>query len=580
MDRQSRTLKIFAVLFVLLLLAILFFASIGFRIVNNQKNLSLSVKKVDIPLRGAILSQDGFSLAQSYLLYKVSMDTNSLNPNKRDFFINLFSIYSGIDQAKIASKIKKTGYIILTYNINEATARSLRSLNSKFLANDVFIEFTKNGKTHQKIGLIIEISGINRLYPYKDAIEPILGYTQKFENKKLTTPHGIKGIEKYYDLALSPKNDGISLGFRDVGFNIIYDKKTLTKEKIDGSNIILNINLIMQKRIEKVLDSYKAKYQNDEIIAGIMNPKTGAIIALASSNRFNPKNIIDPNMLNSSAIERAFEPGSTIKPMIFSLLLDKGLINPLSPINLEHGKIKIGSNIFRDDTPPPKNAITQDVIIRSSNVGMIKLSRKLSGLEMHEGLASFGFGAPSEIDLPYEKRGIIPSAQKLTSEIYKASASFGYGLSTTFVQILRAYGAFANDGRITTPHIANKIITSQKTLIPKVNEIQVISPESSRKMREILIKAVESGTGKRAQTEGFIIGGKTGTARKITVGSGYSDNSYNGSFFGFASKNSKEFVIGVVSFGNKDKDDYYGSRSAAPIFKEIVKILDDERFYQ
>ena len=580
-DRNPRSLKILTTFLILIISGLLFFGIIIYKITTARQSLTLTTTKADIAIRGDIYSSDNFTLASSQKLYKVSVNTASINPDKKELFIKLFSIYSGINMEEIAQKLKRYGYITLSYSITPNVAKSLKQLNSKLLAYDVFQEYRdKNDRIYQKMGLSVEVSGISRIYPYNDALEPVLGYVQKQEIGPLTTPNGIKGVERYKNNSLEPKQNGIIQGKRDIGFNVIYDKNSKQQERQDGDDIRLTINLRLQKKIEQLLDTFNKQYQAQEIVAGIMNPRDGSIIALASTNRFDPKNIQSTQNLDASVSEHSFEPGSTIKPIVFSILLEKNLINPLEPIDLNKGFYQLGKYTIKDDTYPSKNSVTQDVLIRSSNVGMVKLTKKLSGQEFYDGLKSFGISEITGIELPYEKTGVIPSPQKLTREIYKASASYGYGLSTTFMQLLRAYGVFCNDGILINPHLVQYSIDyNGESHLPEISGIRAISAVTARKIQEILIKTVQEGTGKRAQVDGLIIGGKTGTARIAKKGGGY-DNLYNGSFFGFAKDEKHTYTIGVVAFGSHGKEDYYGSQTAAPIFKEIVKVMQEQDFFQ
>ncbi|MFG5109097.1 penicillin-binding transpeptidase domain-containing protein, partial [Campylobacter lari] len=182
-------------------------------------------------------------------------------------------------------------------------------------------------------------------------------------------PDGIKGLEKYYNEELFPRQNGIESGVKDIRSNIIRNKAAILKDRNDGSDIYLHINLSFQRRVEFVLDSFYEKYQVDEIVAGVMDPKTGEILALASTNRFDTKKIISHRALNAAVTEKPFEPGSTIKPIVFSILLDKKLINPLESIDLNKGYYLLGRYTIKDDTFPAKNSVVQDVLIRSSNVG-------------------------------------------------------------------------------------------------------------------------------------------------------------------------------------------------------------------
>ncbi len=426
------------------------------------------------------------------------------------------------------------------------------------------------------MGLSIDVSGVDREYPYETLLEPIIGYTKKNQSDDLTLPKGVDGIEKSQDNVLSSMSDGVVYGVRDIGFNVIQNKSSQSQKRYDGFDVQLGISLKFQQKIEEILDAASKEYESEEIIAGVLNPKNGQIIAIATTNRFNPKSIKKqdyPN-LKIKAIE-SFEPGSTIKPLVYSLLLEKKLINPLQHIDLNNGYYRVGKYIIKDDSIMPKNPTIEDVLLRSSNVGMVKLSMLLSGREFYDGLKAFGLAQITGVDLPYEKDGVIPSVRELSQEssAAKASASYGYRIRVTFMQLLRAYGAFVNGGYLVTPHITQNFISPDNQIyVPKLPQPkQAISSLTAQKMEELLIAVVESGTGKAAKVDNVIVGGKTGTARIAASSGGYGE-SYNGSFFGFAKDNENVYIIGVVAFGSHGAK-YYGSQTSAPIFKEIVELM-------
>ncbi|PAF47240.1 penicillin-binding protein [Helicobacter sp. 12S02232-10] len=582
MDEAPKKSEKILFVFVILFLCFIIFASIVYtKIIIPRKIPTLVVSKTDVAVRGSIYSQDGFNLTASKKLYKVSVNTESIDPDKKQLFVNLFSIYSNISKEVILEKISQKGYIVISYTISPNTAANLRQLNSKLLAYDVFREYEdKNGRVVQKMGIGIEVSGVSRIYAYGTILEPVIGYTKKIETGRITITEGVKGVEKYRDAILSPKQDGKLEGKRDIGFNIIQNKDSKFKPRQDGFDVALSIPLKLQKKIEEILDAAKKKYKSDEIVVGIINPKTGEILSLATTNRFDPKNIkkSDYPYLNVDAIEVSFEPGSTIKPIVYSILLDKNLINPMQSIDLNNGYYRLGKYIIRDDSIPTKNPVIEDVIIRSSNVGMIKLTQRLSGKEFYDGLKKFGLSELTGIDLPYEKNGLLPSVRLLSGEIYKASASYGYGLRTTFMQLLRAYSVFSNGGYLVTPHLTQNLTAPNGDIyIPKLPaRKRVLAPLTSQKMQDTLIKVVTSGTGRSAKVDGVIVGGKTGTARIAKEGK--YDSLYNGSFFGFAKDDQNTYTIGVVAFGSHGSEDYYGSQTAAPIFKEIVELLKEQGY--
>ncbi|WP_104748347.1 peptidoglycan D,D-transpeptidase FtsI family protein [Helicobacter cetorum] len=538
---------------------------------------TLTIRKQDIAIRGTIYSQDGYSLASSQKLFKLGFDTRFLDPDKKDFFIDFLSIYSNIPKKSLKDALNTKGYTTLAYNLTPNTAANLKDLNKKFLAYGVFQNFKdKNNKIWQKQGLDIEVSGVSRHYPYKSSLEPIVGYVQKKEEDKLTLTTGKKGIEKVQNNSLNAQQNGIKIGKRDVSFNFIQNRSYVEKKRLDGFEVYLSIPLKLQREIETLLDKTKAKHKAQEILVGIINPKSGEILSLATSNRFDPNTIktSDYESLNPSVVEKVFEPGSTIKPIVYSLLLDKNLIKPKMRIDLNNGFYQLGKYTIKDDFIPSQKTIIEDILIRSSNVGMIKISKNLSAEDFYNGLLNYGFAQKTGIDLSLESQGKIPPLNAFKREVLKGSVSYGYGLNATFLQLLRAYGAFSNEGKLVTPYLVQrKTAPNGDIYIPTQKPtIQAISDKTAQKMKETLLKVVRYGTGKGAQFDGLYIGGKTGTAR-VAKGGGYSEESYNSSFFGFAEDERHVFTIGVVILGSHGKEEYYASKIATPIFKDITEIL-------
>jgi cell division protein FtsI (penicillin-binding protein 3) len=302
---------------------------------------------------------------------------------------------------------------------------------------------------------------------------------------------------------------------------IILNKESFTKAKIDGLDIKLTIPVALQIRVEKMLDAMKEKLDAKQIMIAIMNSKTGDILTMASSNRFLPKHIkrSDYPSLRSDMIEYSFEPGSVIKPISFSILLEKHLVNPFDLVNGHNGHFRIGRKVITDEHQFAWLS-AEDVIVYSSNVGMAQLAQKLSGYEFHDGLLRFGLSKKSTPDMIYEKTGSIPSAKRLENKIYKATAAYGYGMQENLMQILRAYSAFNNNGNMVYPKIVKSFVDEFGVEKPTIYEDQVraIKSSTAARMKKILIKTVNKGTGKKAITTGLEIGGKTGTAHIVEKG--------------------------------------------------------------
>jgi len=550
MNYKTKSKKIF-LLYTLIALAFLIFLSVLLLTVLNDRHIpSLYTQETSKSQRGSIISADGFHIATTQKLYKAVVNTLYIDPQKMNLFVELFSIYSGIEKNKIINKIKNAkGPVVLSYNITEKIAQYLKSLSYELRRYNVFVK-RKNPKTGYTIlhGLNIIESGESREYPYGDLLTPIIGYPHKQEEDGYTYIKGVKGLEKRFERALSPRQDELRQGKRDVNRYIILNKQSFSRPHINGLNIQLNIPVGLQIRVEKMLDAMKVQLKAKEIICAVMDTKSAKVVTLASSNRYLPKSIkrSDYPSLNSAITEYSFEPGSVMKPITFALLLDNGLVNPYDLVNCHNGRFKIGKKVITDEHDFGWLS-AENVIVRSSNIGIAKLAQKLSGVEFHEGLLDFGFAKKSTPDLVYEKRGSIPSAKQLNNEIYKVASSYGYGMRVNLMQLLRSYSVFNNNGRIVTPKIVSSFIDERGRVIkiPNEEQIQVIKSSTADRIKKILIKTVNEGTAKKAKTKGLIVGGKTGTAHIVERGQYV--NRYNNSFLGFANDREKTYTMSVCT---------------------------------
>jgi cell division protein FtsI (penicillin-binding protein 3) len=529
--------------------------------------------------RGSIISSDGFHIATTKKLYKAVVNNRYIDPQKRDLFVELFSIYSGIDKPEILRRLsKRKGVVVLSYNITQIQAHYLQKLAIELRRFKVFMEL-KNPTTGLRSvhGLSIIESGESREYPYRDLLTPILGYPHKLENDGYTFIKGVKGLEKRFDEELSAKQNGSSRGKRDVNAYIILNKESFTKSQMNGLDLKVTIPVSLQIKMEKMLDEMKEYLSAQQIMLTIINSKNGDVVAMASSNRFLPKEIkrSDYPSLRSGMTEYSFEPGSVIKPITFALLLEKKLVNPYDMINGHNGRYKIQRKTITDEHKFDWLS-AENIIVHSSNIGIAQLAQRLSGYEFHEGLQGFGFGQKSTFDLVYEQKGSLPSPKMLESEIYKATCSYGYGMRANLLQLIRAYSAFNNDGMMVYPKLAESFIDEHGTHIPLPYEeqVQAISSTTAERMKQILIKTVNEGTGKKTITKGIEIGGKTGTAH-IAEGGGYV-NEYNTAFMGFANDATKKYTMGAIVI--RPKRSQFASLTAVPVFKKAIDIMIEDGY--
>ena len=531
--------------------------------------------------RGTIISADGFHLATTKKLYKAVVDTRYIDPQKRELFIKLFNIYSGISIKEIKKRLsKRKGVVVLSYNIQEIQAHYLKKLAHELRRFKVFLSL-KNPKTGLRSvhGLSVIESGESREYPYGNLLTPILGYPHKLEKDGFTFVKGVKGLEKRWDDELSPRQDGYSRGKRDVNSYIILNKESFTKPKINGLNIKLTIPVAFQIKIEKMLDKMKKELRAKEVMIAIMDSHTGRILAMASSNRYLPKAIkrSDYPSLNSNMIEYSFEPGSVLKPITFALLLEHKLINPYDLVNGHNGRYRMGRKVITDEHRFDWLS-AENVIVYSSNIGIAQLAQKLSGYEFNTGLKAFEFGKKSTPDLIYERTGYIPTPKRLENEIYKATCAYGYGIRVNLMQLMRAYDVFNNNGKMVYPRIVDSFIDERgetKKLDP-LDVKQVISSATAQRVKKILVKTVNKGTGQKAITPGLEIGGKTGTAH--IVENGRYVRKYNTAFMGFANDKKHRYTIGVVVI--QPKKSQFAAQTAVPTFKQAVNIMIDDGYLE
>jgi cell division protein FtsI (penicillin-binding protein 3) len=264
--------------------------------------------------------------------------------------------------------------------------------------------------------------------------------------------------------------------------------------------------------------------------------------------------------LRNRALTDTFEPGSTMKPFIAALALEKGLVKPDSPIQTAPGRITIGGSTISDAHPHGVLTLNQ-VIQKSSNVGTVKLAMQMQPREMWDLYSEVGFGQRPQLPFPGVVSGKL-RAHKTWRPIEQATMSYGYGLSASLFQLARAYSVFARDGELVP-------VTLLKAAGPAAG-LRVIDGHHAQSVRHMLHLATQSGgTAPKAQTMGYSVGGKTGTAHK-QEGKGYADKKYRGFFVGMAPVENPRIVVAVM-IDEPSAGRYYGGDVAAPVFSATVQ---------
>ena len=565
---EKDTFKII-ILFVIIVFLFTIFLSRVFYLSTHTPSTFIStiISHKDLAIRGKIISKDNFVIAQNKKIYSVAVIPKYINPQKKELFINLLSIYTNKPKTYFQKIIDNhPNRVIILKHIPYKIKKSLEYLSNVFAIKKVFLP-TKNKIIY---GLDIFEEPSKRYYPFKDRLEPALGYARyNYKHQRVGM-----GLEKYYDAILMPQQNGYIKGYRDVQNHIIYDNKAIIKRRIDGENLKLNVNLVFQGKIENMLDSMKKEMNATEVLSVVMQTKTGKILSIATSNRYNPMHIRKEDIpyLKISHIQYSYEPGSVMKPIILSLLLKHHKVNIFEVLNAYNGVYHLTRHFTIYDDTPFKWLNVIQAVIHSSNIVFAQLGMRLTPDEFRNGLLSFGFDKKSGIDLPYEYRGVLFSRQGLLSKIHRASNSFGYAMQVNLIQLLKAYNTFNNEGVIITP----KIAYSYGDTIIEHRKKQIISPAIAQTILNILRKVVLQGTARATNVKGLFIAGKTGTA-KINKNGEYIEGLYNTSFIGFVNDKTHKYTIAVLVV-KPDKKHYFASQSAVVVFRKIVDIMLEMNF--
>ncbi len=413
-----------------------------------------------------------------------------------------------------------------------------------------------------------------RYYPEKNSGSQLVGFVgQSSENNMLKGYYGIEGnLNKYLSGA-----SGFLRSESDSAGRLITLASKEYKEAQDGSDVVLTIDRAIQfyscERLAVWVNDMGAS--SGQVI--VMNPKTGAILALCNYPDYDPNNynkVKDIDLFNNKAINESYEPGSVFKPVTMAAALDSGKVTPFSGFNDPGVERIAGFNIMNSDLKAHGWQTMTGILELSLNTGTIYIAR-LTGLEtFRDYVKRFGFGEVTNIELSPEAEGNISSLEK-KGEIYLATGSFGQGLTVTPLQLAVAYSAIANGGQLVTPYVVNKIIAQDKTeqvTEPKIRR-QVISEETSKQLKSMLVSVVDNGHAKRAQIKNYKIGGKTGTAQMPdTKNGGYSLDTIH-TFAGFGPYNDPQFVI--ITKMDKVQKVEFAEGSVVPLFKEIAQYIID-----
>lgn len=416
-------------------------------------------------------------------------------------------------------------------------------------------------------GLII-LKEPTRVYNYNQLASQILGLTNN-END------GLSGIEKTLNDQLSG-TEGFMIMKRDGKGNLRPATEFPRKEPVKGNNVVLTIDINIQRIVEEELYRTAIEHKAAGVRSVVMSVKTGEILAMSSYPTFDPSHIrpADTAGFRNAVITDQFEPGSTFKLITVAASLEERITNINSIIRTESESYGVtGSQLTNVNSP--ESISFQKAVEQSSNSGMIKIANVLGKEKFYKYSRDFGFGIPTGIELTGESSGTLKRPIDFLPQSLDYLA-IGYQVSVTTLQMAAAYSCVANNGMYMKPYIVMKELNASGETESENKPIeirQVVSPNTSKIISQLLTGVVQRGTGMEASLDGILVAGKTGTAQKLVDGS-YSSSHHQSSFIGYFPADNPIILIAVV-IDDPGSGVYYGGKISAPVFKRIAtKILD------
>ena len=503
----------------------------------NQKEIQHTEHMSVLPAhRGMLLDRHGAKLALSMPVWKLWVNPFQIHAQHISMrsFCHVFS-----DSRKCMSFIKK--------HANKHRVRMPMTLNAKqkdSIAHMRALQPYVSLEKHYK-----------RYYPYGASFAQVLGRSN-------IDDQGIDGLELKLNHWLEG-HQGKALIQRDaLGRTLLSER--LIKQAIPGKSVALSLDRSLQQVSFEALKSAVQHAHAQSGSAIIVDVHSGEVLSAVNYPSYNPnKPVRSYDVMRNRIFTDQFEPGSTIKPLIMSLALMNHRVNLHDRIPTHGGVWNLGKYTIRDEFKSDSLSL-EDIIMRSSNIGMAQISLSMSSRDLLDGLSSLGLGTKTMGMFPGEVTGYLPKELKERQFVEKATMGFGYGLSMSLAQLARAYTILA-DGRI-------KQLTFLKEKGAKPgNYVKVMSDEVVQIIRRMLGRVVSArGTGHLAVTQGARLGGKTGTVKQVSHGS-YEGKRYLSSFVGMAPVDKPKVVIAVM-LREPDYAYRYGGISAAPLFKKLATL--------
>jgi cell division protein FtsI (penicillin-binding protein 3) len=488
--------------------------------------------------RGSIVDARGDALALSIPVTSIAVDPGKV-ANQAEFAARLAPVL-GMAPAEIIAILRRPGHFAWTRrHVSVETAAAARKLDLP--------------------GMIFQ-SEYDRVYPQGRLLAHVLGLTD-------IDDRGGDGLERYCESSLQG-------GRRRE--EVLVDGRRRSMTWFDapegGGDVHLTIDVRFQRVVEEALDAACEKLHAKWAVAVAIDPRTGAILALANRPSYDPNKPGPGPALQNLAVSSPYEPGSTWKVFTVAGALEAGVVTPTTMFDCEMGVWKYGARVLHDHDPFGRLPVT-GIITESSNIGVAKIGIKLGQERLWKTADLFGFGRKSGVDLPSESKGILHPLSNWNS-FSITSVPMGHEISATPLQLAVAFSAIANGGRILRPYVVDRVVGADGTLVrrtePKV-ERRAVSERVAAEMRKMLRETVKTGTGTKADVEGLDVAGKTGTTQKVDPATGrYTKGRYTSSFVAFAPAEGARICI-AVAIDEPQGGIYYGGAVAAPVVAEILK---------
>ena len=449
--------------------------------------------------------------------------------------------------------------------LDDCTPKSRDELRDRLSQSRSFVYVRRRASPMQaKRVAALELEGVafrkesKRYYPNRELAAHLLGYVG-VDNV------GLSGLEATYDKTVRGR-EGKLLVQTDARRHVF---SRLERSPTAGASIELTIDEHLQHIAEREVRNGVEAARADGGTAVIMDPYSGEILAMASWPTFNPNDYSDASETarRNRAVQDLYEPGSTFKLVTASAAIEEKVVTPEEIIDTSAGNIRFGNRVINDMHRYDPMSFTQ-VIVKSSNVGAIKVGLRVGAERMGLYIRRFGFGRPTSPDFPGESPGIVWEPSKLNDSAL-ASVSMGYQVGVTPLQMAAAASVIANGGTLFEPHVVRAIVKGGlRTIVEPKAVRRAILPETAATLTEIMEKVVLDGTAKAAQLVSYNVAGKTGTADKLINGR-YSPYQQNVSFVGFVPSRRPALTVVVMVDSPRVGGDT-GGAIAAPIFKRIA----------